>query len=122
LIFSVLFWVSVLLLLHTYFFYPLQLVLSDRLRRAMGRFAGGTEEPTQGPAAIGDWPYVSLVVAAYNEASCIGEKVKNSLALDYPADRFQLLIGSDGSSDGTDAIVQAVQDPRVVLSAAPRGG
>ncbi len=121
-IFLVFFWMSVLLLLHTYFFYPLQLVLSDRFRRSMRRFAGMLEERPRGPAALGDWPHVSLVVAAYNEASCIGEKVKNSLAFDYPADRFQLLIGSDGSTDGTNEIVQAVQDSRVTLNAADRGG
>ncbi len=34
-------------------------------------------------------PKVSMVVSAYNEAECIGEKVSNSLALDYPPDRFQ---------------------------------
>lgn len=121
-IFSVLFWISVLLLLHTYFLYPLQLVVGDRLRRSLRRIAGVPETEPHGPAAIGDWPHVSLVVAAHNEASCIAEKVKNSLALDYPADRFQLLIGSDGSTDGTDDIVASVKDPRVVLSSAPRGG
>jgi chromatin segregation and condensation protein Rec8/ScpA/Scc1 (kleisin family) len=65
---------------------------------------------------------VSLVVAAYNEASCIQQKLENSLALEYPADRFEVVIGSDGSTDGTDAIVRACADRRVRLSPAPRAG
>ena len=68
------------------------------------------------------WPTVSLVVAAHDEAGCIGEKLENSLALDYPADRLEVLIGSDGSTDGTDAVVRGHPDPRVHLSAAPRAG
>jgi cellulose synthase/poly-beta-1,6-N-acetylglucosamine synthase-like glycosyltransferase len=65
---------------------------------------------------------VSLVVAAHDEASCIEEKLRNSLALDYPPDSLEVLIGSDGSTDGTDALVRACSDPRVHLSAAPRAG
>jgi cellulose synthase/poly-beta-1,6-N-acetylglucosamine synthase-like glycosyltransferase len=74
-------------------------------------------EPREGPP-----PAVSLVVAAYNEASCIHQKLENSLALDYPAERFEVLIGSDGSSDGTDDLVRECTDARVRLSPAPRAG
>jgi cellulose synthase/poly-beta-1,6-N-acetylglucosamine synthase-like glycosyltransferase len=65
---------------------------------------------------------VSLVVAAHDEAGCIEEKLRNSLALDYPPDRLEVLIGSDGSTDGTDDLIRACSDPRVRLSAAPRAG
>ncbi|HZH02979.1 MAG TPA: glycosyltransferase family 2 protein [Myxococcaceae bacterium] len=120
---QVLLWMAVLLLLHTYFFYPLLLVASDRVRTFFhARVSAPAASLAPGPSALGEWPRVSLVVAAYNEASCIAEKVHNSLALDYPADRFQLLIGSDGSTDGTDDLVRAAQDPRVVLSRAERAG
>jgi cellulose synthase/poly-beta-1,6-N-acetylglucosamine synthase-like glycosyltransferase len=109
---TVAFWAAAVLLAQTYFLYPLWLLLLARVRP--GR--------TGAPPRPADWPAVSLVVAAHDEAECIGEKLKNSLALDYPADRLEVLIGSDGSTDGTDAIVAGQLDPRIRLSAAPRAG
>lgn len=110
---SLFFWSAALLLVHTYFLYPLILIGLDRIdRRRSARRPNGTEE----------LPSVSMVVAAYNEASCIGAKLQNSLGLDYPRDRFQLIIGSDGSTDGTDEIVRREGDGRVLLSPGPRGG
>mgnify|MGYP003947172407 CR=1 FL=1 len=58
-------------------------------------------------------PLVSLLIAAYNEESVIGERLRNALALDYPADKLEIVIASDGSSDRTNAIVEAASDPRV---------
>lgn len=117
------FWGAALLLVHTYFLYPLVLLGMDGLAqvRANLRFfrGGGERRRVRGTDRL---PSVSLVVAAYNEASCISEKVANSLALDYPKERFELLIGSDGSTDGTDGLVSATRDERVRLSAAPRAG
>jgi cellulose synthase/poly-beta-1,6-N-acetylglucosamine synthase-like glycosyltransferase len=110
---SLFFWSASLLLVHTYFLYPLMLIGLDRIARRRTSSARGREE---------DLPSVSLVVAAYNEVSCIESKVKNSLALDYPRDRFQLIVGSDGSNDGTDEVVARERDPRVLLSPGPRGG
>jgi cellulose synthase/poly-beta-1,6-N-acetylglucosamine synthase-like glycosyltransferase len=108
-------------LLHTYFFYPLLLWLFDAAREfkaSVGRQRGDAEA---GRVAT-EWPTVTLVVAAYNEADCIGEKLANSVSLDYPKNRFSIIIGSDGSTDGTDEIVQRFPDPRVRLAAAPRAG
>jgi cellulose synthase/poly-beta-1,6-N-acetylglucosamine synthase-like glycosyltransferase len=119
----VFFWCAALLLLHTYFFYPLWLFAFEAVAQVfhnLRTMRGGEERlPRHTPAPL---PSVSLVVAAYNEASCIQQKLENSLALDYPAERFELVIGSDGSSDGTDEIVQACTDGRVRLSPAPRAG
>ena len=109
---TVAFWAAAVLLAQTYFLYPLWLLLLARTCR------GRREVP--GPPRA--WPSVSLVVADHDEAECIGEKLENSLALDYPAERLEVLIGSDGSTDGTDAIVRAHGDPRVQLSTAPRAG
>ncbi|MFN8060111.1 MAG: glycosyltransferase family 2 protein [Vicinamibacterales bacterium] len=60
-------------------------------------------------------PTLSLVISAYNEAAVIGEKLQNALEQDYPAGRLDITVVSDGSTDGTDEIVQAVTDPRVRL-------
>jgi glycosyltransferase involved in cell wall biosynthesis len=52
-------------------------------------------------------PTVSLLVAAYNEAAVIEGKIRNSLALDYPPDKLEIVIASDGSSDATAEIVRS---------------
>ena len=118
------FWGAALLLVHTYFLYPLVLLLLDGVAqvRANLRFFQRGEERRRPRAGLGGEPAVSLVVAAYNEASCIREKIANSLSLDYPKERFELLIGSDGSTDGTDGLISSTTDGRVRLSAAPRAG
>ncbi|MCI0569614.1 MAG: glycosyltransferase family 2 protein [Myxococcaceae bacterium] len=114
------FWVAALLLVHTYFLYPALLVVMERRGWGPRRRGGHSERASH--AGGGVLPSVSVVVAAYNEEACIAEKLRNTLALDYPADRFELIIGSDGSSDATDAIVRGCADPRVCLSTAPRAG
>lgn len=68
-------------------------------------------------------PTVSIVLAAYNEVSCIREKLENCLALDYPKDKLQILVGSDGSDDGTDDIAKEFSDRGVQLHVyGPRRG
>jgi poly-beta-1,6-N-acetyl-D-glucosamine synthase len=59
-------------------------------------------------------PTVSVVLVVRNEAAVLQEKLSNLLALDYPAERLQLVLVSDGSTDGTEAILrEAARDPRV---------
>jgi len=52
-------------------------------------------------------PSVSLLVAAYNEAAVMADKIRNSLGLDYPADKLEVVIASDGSKDATAEIVRS---------------
>jgi len=59
--------------------------------------------------------FVSIVMAAFNEERLIADKLRNCLELAYPADRIEILVGSDSSSDRTDAIVRSFTDPRVRL-------
>jgi cellulose synthase/poly-beta-1,6-N-acetylglucosamine synthase-like glycosyltransferase len=59
-------------------------------------------------------PTVSLIICAYNEAANIRRKLDEVLALDYPADRMEIIVASDGSTDGTDDIVRTYA-PRVRL-------
>src|SRR5690348_959922 len=69
------------------------------------------------------WPSVSLIIAAHNEAEAIADRLANALALDFTADRIEILVAEDGSSDGTAERARACGDPRVrVLSALVRGG
>jgi glycosyltransferase involved in cell wall biosynthesis len=55
-------------------------------------------------------PSVSLLVAAYNEAAVIGDKIRNSLALDYPAGKLEIVVASDGSKDATAEIVRSFHE------------
>ncbi len=64
-------------------------------------------------------PYVTLLVAAYNEEAVIQQKIENCLALDYPAEHVQILIAADGSADHTVDIVQKYADRGVELSYHP---
>ena len=117
-----LFWAAVLAVLHTYVFYPLLLILLDGFEQARGawRYISGSER-RRPPAQLG-LPHVSVLIAAYNEASCIGQRIENLLAQDYPAEHLEILVGSDDSTDGTDAIVQHYAARGVKLSRADRSG
>jgi len=111
------FWIASLLLLHTYFFYPVILLLLERARRWAESV--GFDNPLPNESAL---PSVTLVVSAYNEAGCIEEKIRNSLSIDYPADKLQILIGSDGSTDGTDEVIRRFEGERVRLWRGERAG
>jgi cellulose synthase/poly-beta-1,6-N-acetylglucosamine synthase-like glycosyltransferase len=93
---AILFWLSVGLLAYTHLGYPLLLWALLRVngprrdRRVMRPKVGGEEPPT-----------VSLIVPAYDEEEVIADKVANALALDYPRDRLQVIVASDGSADAT---------------------
>jgi len=72
------------------------------------------------PLSDAELPAVTMLVAAHNEESVIREKIANSLAIDYPADRFRVVIASDGSRDATNALVAGCGDPRIQLIAYPQ--
>lgn len=109
----VIFWVSIALLVYVYAGYPL-----------LARLLGGVVNRRVHAAAPGQHlPTVTVMIAAFNEARHIEATVRNKLAADYPADRLQVVVISDGSEDGTDAIVQGIADPRVrLVRQEPRAG
>ena len=61
------------------------------------------------------YPEISVLIAAYNEEQSIGGKLEQTLALDYPPDKIEILVLSDCSTDRTDEIVRSFSDPRVRL-------
>ena len=74
------------------------------------------------PAALPDppvWPSITIVVPAYNEERSIRRTIDSLLALEYPAERRQILIVSDASTDGTDRIVREYADRGVELLRLP---
>ncbi len=60
-------------------------------------------------------PMVTIIISAYNEEKDIKEKVRNSLLLDYPEDKLEIVVSSDGSSDRTNEIVAGIKDNRLIL-------
>jgi cellulose synthase/poly-beta-1,6-N-acetylglucosamine synthase-like glycosyltransferase len=105
------FWISVALIVYTHAGYPLVLWLLAKLRR----------HPTlEHPRAQGELPRVSLIVAAHDEAEVIAAQVANALALDYPRERLQLIVASDGSGDDTAGLAREAGADLVLEL--PRGG
>lgn len=105
------FWISAGLIAFTHAGYPATLWLLARLRR----------RPTlERPRALEQLPSVSLIVAAYDEEKLIAAKVANALALDYPRERLQLIVASDGSADATAEAARAAGADLVLEL--PRGG
>ena len=60
-------------------------------------------------------PTISVLIAAHNEAASIGRKIEQTLALDYPTDKLEIIVSSDCSTDGTDEIVRSFRDRGVRL-------
>ncbi|MEA2406355.1 MAG: hypothetical protein QOE69_474 [Thermoleophilaceae bacterium] len=105
------FWGSAAALAWTHVGYPLAAAALARVRAR--------------PVRKGDVePSVSVIVAAWNEEEVIERRLENLLELDYPADKVEIVVSSDASSDRTDDLVEAVavREPRVRLLRAPRGG
>src|SRR4051795_7925861 len=103
-------WLSIGSIVYTYVGYPALLTVLLRLRG---------KRPPVAPLPEGDLPSVTLLIAAYNEQDVIEQKLRDSLALDYPADRLRVVVAADGSSDRTCEIVASFADRGVTLSYAP---
>jgi cellulose synthase/poly-beta-1,6-N-acetylglucosamine synthase-like glycosyltransferase len=104
-----LFWSATALIVYTYVLFPLIVFIRGRLRPQPYQTADIT-------------PSISLIIAAHNEEQSIGAKLDNVLALDYPVDKLEVLIASDGSNDQTNAIVQSYAKHGVRLLDLPRQG
>lgn len=90
------FWLLAIATAYSYCIYPLLLWLLVHVHRNPDEGATGDRGPTL--------PAVSLIIAAHNEEKRIGAKIRNSLAIDYPAGLLEIIVASDCSTDGTDAI------------------
>lgn len=86
------FWAALFLVVYTYLIYPVLLWL----------LAAGRKMPEYAP--LGEWPTASLIIAAHNEEAVLRAKLENALAMEYPAERLDIIVVSDASTDGTDRI------------------
>lgn len=103
------FWILIFIIIYSYVAYGVLLYGLVLLKRLLIKptITDNAYEPT-----------VSLLIAAYNEESCIAKKIENTLRLDYPADKIEFVFVTDGSSDSTPDIVKRF--PRVRLLHQPQ--
>ncbi len=103
---KVAFWASLALIAYVYLGYPVLIFVASRIWNA----------PTK-QAEIR--PSVSLIIPAYNEERVIAKKIENCLALDYPPDKLEIIVATDGSTDRTVQVVQSYAARGVKLSHSP---
>ena len=91
---GIIFWICIYIILYIYLGYPLILTILAGIRPMPSEYA-----PIQ--------PSVTLIISAYNEENNIAEKLNNTLSLDYPKEKLQILVVADGSDDRTVAITES---------------
>jgi len=110
---------------HTYVLYPAFLFVACaavQIQRDW-RYLSTRRDRRSTAAAADALPAVSLIISAHNEQAHLRDKLTNIRACDYPPDRLEVIFVSDGSTDGTNAILQAVEDTNVrTVFLAQRGG
>lgn len=104
----IVFYAIIGIILYTYAGYPLVLFVLGLAVRRRSRTS---------PA---DLPSIALIISAHNEERIIRDKIENTLSLDYPRDCLKIVVASDGSIDGTNAIVGEYEHRGIVLKAFPR--
>lgn len=100
----VVFWTALVLIIYTYFGYP---ALWGLLAKWFCKEVKKEEI----------YPGVSIIITAYNEEKDISRKIESTLALDYPKDKYEIIVVSDGSEDKTNDIVKSFHDKGVELLA-----
>ncbi|MBT3423959.1 MAG: glycosyltransferase family 2 protein [Bacteroidetes bacterium] len=101
-----LFWISILIIFYTYIGYGIVLYFLVLLKRLLGRKEVFETENYE--------PEVSLLIPAFNEEDYIDQKILNSLELDYPKDKIQILCITDGSSDNTVKFLTKYEEVKVL--------
>ncbi|MEI9908649.1 MAG: glycosyltransferase family 2 protein [Bacteroidota bacterium] len=101
----IIFWTSFSVLFFCYIGYGLLLFLFNQLKALF--------VPDKKSEMITEWLPVTLIITAYNEAAVLEKKVANTLSIDYPADKLNIIFVTDGSTDGSGGIIQ--QYPSLVL-------
>ena len=101
----ILFWISLFFIIYTYVGYGILLYIILKLKTII--------KGKRNPVPIGYTPTLTFIVAAYNEAYCIREKIENTLSLEYPDDKIEFIFVTDGSTDDTPTIIK--EYPRIRL-------
>lgn len=113
---KILFWAMLLIVFYTYLGYGILLYLIIRLKR----FFKGKPLKTVLPSDE-ELPTMTLMICAYNEEEVVAEKMANTLALNYPRDKFRIMWVTDGSNDRTNELLKAYPKVDIVFSPERRG-
>jgi poly-beta-1,6-N-acetyl-D-glucosamine synthase len=105
------FLISSLAVIYAYVLYPVLLLAIPKRKMVSSQ-----------PIGRKDLPWVSVVIPFHNEERWVARKLENALALDYPSSRFQIIAISDGSTDGTNAILEQYKDRVDTVIYHPRAG
>ena len=96
--FKLIFWLSFAIIFYSYIGYGIILFILVAIKKLFRRNKTSSDDTYE--------PYVTLVVAAYNEEDFILEKIENTLNLNYPSDKLQVIFITDGSSDKTPDLIR----------------
>ncbi|WP_028904226.1 glycosyltransferase family 2 protein [Prevotella sp. P6B4] len=113
---KILFWAMLLIVFYTYIGYGILLYLIIRLKRILA----GTPRKVATPGDD-ELPTMTLMICAYNEEDVVAEKMANTLAIDYPRDKFRIMWVTDGSNDRTNELLKAYPEVDVVFSPERKG-
>lgn len=102
-IWQIIFWICFILIIHSYLIYPAILFILARNKKD-NDVLYSTEE---------NLPFVSIILSVYNEGQIIRDKLRSVFNTTYPDDKFEMLIGSDGSTDQTNTILRlfSIEEP-----------
>ncbi len=100
------FWLAAGILLYANFGYPVIIFFLSQLRKKNSPIS-------QNGKYITELPSIALVTACYNEAAILEQKIENSFALDYPPDKLSFIFVADGSTDGSENILEKY--PRITV-------
>jgi cellulose synthase/poly-beta-1,6-N-acetylglucosamine synthase-like glycosyltransferase len=109
------FWVCLLLIAHTYILYPIVLFVASSLEQIRRDWRYLTRRRSRRHTALKPehLPALSLIVPAYNEQDHLAGKIANLGELDYPPAKLEVVFVSDGSTDRTNEILQALDKPQI---------
>ena len=109
------FWLSAFAVVYAYLLYPVVLFVAYSLSQLKRDWAYLTGRKNRRPRALGDDELapVTIIIPAHNEEAHLAATLASLDAIDYPARLTQIIIASDGSTDGTNEILRKVQDPRI---------
>ena len=113
---KIVFWIALFIVFYTYIGYGILLYIIIRLKRL---FVGRPHEAVL--PADEELPTMTLMICAYNEEDIVKEKMANTLALDYPKDKFRIMWITDGSNDHTNELLAAYPEVDIVFSPERRG-
>jgi len=102
---STLFWLFLICTGYSYFIYPLILILISNIKK--DELVKYQENK--------DLPFLSLIITVHNEEKVITKKLENSLAINYPTDKREIIVASDQPTDSTDEIVKGMRDKGIIL-------